>query len=597
MYLDAAQIRMTSSSYRGYAATLRELQAAYEDEPLRVFAPPLGGDLIVRFLDERWGDRTANTYNKSHSVLRGFFAWHVAASNIAASPMDGVERRPVARSPRAHFRSADRDAILAANPDPRDMVPLLLLLDYGVQKGSLRKLRFANFHRSSSRVTLTRGNEPHAVSLDRGFWIEFDKLIKVASPDESDHVLPKQTARRYRPTAQEIATRIPKEGPPNFLRSGGGGNWMKVSVDPTQPCGEHGTHLWWYACLARGGVVDEGTTRGRRMQTARQTVGRNVLRSTGTVKAVLDQLGIGSGGSAGDVYSNRDGDELEATIRRLRRTLRRASTGLNGEEWWLDPIHRFVEYVVEERDLVELSRVSIEMLRTHDDQSPRLHEAIDALDRVVLPSQILARAERESVRDHSLLHGHSLVAAWSAMETMTLDLVATWLLHRPEARNASGVVDIKLPYSTFEGLEPHERAEVVARELDAQRGPRSGIKRFERLLRAVDLPDLETPNDSVLASNIYEMQQVRHVFAHKRGIADRDFFRACPHLGYSPGSHIVIDRDTWARAIVTGLVYAEVVLTRIASAMGVVLPLQRADLRRIAWSKSTPTRKSRVAPV
>jgi len=183
------------------------------------------------------------------------------------------------------------------------------------------------------------------------------------------------------------------------------------------------------------------------------------------------------------------------------------------------------------------------------------------------------------------------------METMTLDLVATWLLHRPEARNASGVVDIKLPYSTFEGLEPHERAEVVARELDAQRGPRSGIKRFERLLRAVDLPDLETPNDSVLASNIYEMQQVRHVFAHKRGIADRDFFRACPHLGYSPGSHIVIDRDTWARAIVTGLVYAEVVLTRIASAMGVVLPLQRADLRRIAWSKSTPTRKSRVAPV
>jgi hypothetical protein len=84
------------------------------------------------------------------------------------------------------------------------------------------------------------------------------------------------------------------------------------------------------------------------------TVGRRVLAETGRVRAVEKQLAIGSGGFTGTIYSNRDADQLETTIRRLRRQLQQPSPPAVAE-WWKEPVSRLVDHIAEERNLIELS--------------------------------------------------------------------------------------------------------------------------------------------------------------------------------------------------------------------------------------------------
>src|SRR5205085_8801378 len=129
------------------------------------------------------------------------------------------------------------------------------------------------------------------------------------------------------------------------------------------------------------------------------------------------------------------------------------------QKWWREPIARLVDYIAEERDLIELSRVSIEMLRSQDRDSLALRDAAATLTRVVNASDLVHRAQEESTEDHPLLHGHSLVAIWGAMETMAMDVVVAWLTNQPASRMTEKVAEIKVPYSTFEMLTPEERVD------------------------------------------------------------------------------------------------------------------------------------------
>jgi hypothetical protein len=318
------------------------------------------------------------------------------------------------------------------------------------------------------------------------------------------------------------------------------------------------------------------------MSKARLTVGRSLLVESG-LKEVQRVLGIGRGGSTGDVYSNRDADQLDDTLRRVRRQLRGATElPASSQMWWKTPTLRLIDYLAEERDLVELSRVSIEILRAQEATSTTLRTAAATLTRVVKPAKLIERARDESTGDHPLLHGHSLVAIWGAIETMAIDVVAAWLENWAPAREADHIAQIKVPYSTFDKLTPTERIEALANELDQQRSTRKGIDRFEKLLDAIGLSGTRDP---VLADNIYEMQQIRNVFAHKRGIADRRFaVEACPHLGYAVGERILIDRNTWSDFMVNALLYAELVHQRMKQQLGVPVNERPPVARAIRYS-------------
>jgi len=73
-------------------------------------------------------------------------------------------------------------------------------------------------------------------------------------------------------------------------------------------------HNWWYRCLARAGVVPEGTTSGERMHKARHTAGQRMLDKTGNLKAVQKLLGHSSIQTTADIYTDWDIDQLAASL-------------------------------------------------------------------------------------------------------------------------------------------------------------------------------------------------------------------------------------------------------------------------------------------
>src|SRR5205823_5696069 len=113
--------------------------------------------------------------------------------------------------------------------------------------------------------------------------------------------------------------------------------------------------------------------------------------------------------------------------------------------------------------------------------------AAASVSQQVTSSELVALAHAESASDFRLLHGHSLVAIWGAVETLVFEVVAAWLLNRPDAIADPTIGDMKVPFGLFEQLSREDRIYAVTSELDRRRGDRAGIQRFENVLDPVGL--------------------------------------------------------------------------------------------------------------
>jgi integrase len=156
----------------------------------------------------------------------------------------------------------------------------------------------SNFDHYRRRLTIfTKGERVREVPIpDPSFWDELGRLIIEDAARTDHYLLPRQKA-------------IPKGKPPH-RRS-------VVHRSPDKPMGDHGLHDWWYRCLARGGVVPAGTTRGERMHKARHTAGQRVLDKTGNLKAVQKLLGHASIQTTADIYTDWDIEQLTQTMREV----------------------------------------------------------------------------------------------------------------------------------------------------------------------------------------------------------------------------------------------------------------------------------------
>jgi hypothetical protein len=78
------------------------------------------------------------------------------------------------------------------------------------------------------------------------------------------------------------------------------------------------------------------------------------------------------------------------------------------------------------------------------------------------------------------------------------------------------------------------------------------------------------------------MQQIRNVFAHKRGRADRRLIDNCPKLPYRVGDQIRVDRDAWSDFLVTTVVYADSLARRMKRELGLpdwMRPIEAPPIR------------------
>jgi len=76
-------------------------------------------------------------------------------------------------------------------------------------------------------------------------------------------------------------------------------------------------HRWWYRCLTHAGVVDEGTTRGKKMHGARYTSGTEFYLATGDIYATQQLLGHADVSTTANIYVQGSPADLEEKLRKV----------------------------------------------------------------------------------------------------------------------------------------------------------------------------------------------------------------------------------------------------------------------------------------
>jgi integrase len=159
-------------------------------------------------------------------------------------------------------------------------------------------VQFRHFDHAQKRLTMfTKGGKVQTVPVvDPAFWDELGRHILDWQAQPNEYLLCRRSVRPNRHKPEE----------------------KFVTEYRDEPMGVHGLHRWWYACLARAGVVPEGASSGERMHKARHTAGQRVLDKThGNLKAVQKLLGHSSISTTGDIYTDRDIDQLAETLREI----------------------------------------------------------------------------------------------------------------------------------------------------------------------------------------------------------------------------------------------------------------------------------------
>ena len=297
-YLRVKRKRLTPDSYRDYEACLDKLARFFCDLEIRDFEPPVGTERLEEFLDHQWGHREPRTYNKNHSVLSDFFRFQRMRGEIVGDPMLTIQRAKARGVHRETFSGDQKRQIFAANQERPDIFALRLLLTYGLRKGALRGVQYRHFDFARRRLTIfTKGGVVMDVTIpDRAFWAELDIHMRSAGAEPHHFLL----CRRKTHPVKFDRDRKPVE--------------YAVKLWPEQPMGQHGLHDWWYARLAKAGIVAAGTTSGERMHKARHTAGQRVLDETGNLKAAQKMLGHADISTTGNTYTDWDIDQLTQTL-------------------------------------------------------------------------------------------------------------------------------------------------------------------------------------------------------------------------------------------------------------------------------------------
>jgi integrase/recombinase XerC len=291
-YLRHKRKRLTVASYRGYESSLDKLARHFPDLRVEDFEPPAGSQRLEEFLDDRWGAASPGTYNVNLSIVADFFAFWQRRGRLHGTPTLNIERARGRAMVRTTFTLEQRTAIFAGATELRDKIALRLLLEYGLRKGALRGIRFADFDHERRRLTIvTKGQTVRALPLpDPHLWMELERLI-LDWRAEPGHFL------------MCLIKPIPRAGVRRF---------------PTRAMSSTALHRWWYRRLADAGVVATGETHGQRMHKARHTAGQRILDTTGNLKAVQSLLGHASISTSADIYTDWDVDQLARSLMEAR---------------------------------------------------------------------------------------------------------------------------------------------------------------------------------------------------------------------------------------------------------------------------------------
>ena len=136
--------------------------------------------------------------------------------------------------------------------------------------------------------------------------------------------------------------------------------------------------------------------------------------------------------------------------------------------------------------------------------------------------------------------------------------------NEPSAMQLDEVRKIKISISDYESLQGTERYYYILQELqhNLKSRFRRGVEQFESVL---DVFGFSGEITDVVRTGLIELESVRNVLLHRKGIVDARFCRACPWLKTKIGTRVVVGEAEWSKYSAAALRYSTILLQRVTS--------------------------------
>lgn len=196
---------------------------------------------------------------------------------------------------------------------------------------------------------------------------------------------------------------------------------------------------------------------------------------------------------------------------------------------------------------------------------------------------------KEKDQGFPLLHAHTLVGVWAALESGIEDTLVGILCNEPAVLRTPALAKIQIPLSRYQELDDEERMRFLLSKLqqDQASGSIQGVNLFENLLSVFNLSG---PVNSSTSEAMWKMSNLRNIVVHRDSRADRRFVENCPAMNLKIGDRVIIDHDTFASTTSEAMNYVMVLVGRLATRYGTPVPKWAAEPYPPTkeWKQPTP---------
>ncbi len=165
----------------------------------------------------------------------------------------------------------------------------------------------------------------------------------------------------------------------------------------------------------------------------------------------------------------------------------------------------------------------------------------------------------DSRHDDSLRNGLIIIALVSAFEACFEDFCKGVMQMDPSVLDDKDLPKPKYTMTQFLSTSEENKRDVIYESIENAVGKSNGIDRYENILKFLNLSE-HVPDP--IKDTFYKAQVIRHVWAHRAGIADKKFVTKAPHLGFNEGDLVAVTIEDLSQYLVTILSYALILTNR-----------------------------------
>lgn len=221
-----------------------------------------------------------------------------------------------------------------------------------------------------------------------------------------------------------------------------------------------------------------------------------------------------------------------------------------------------IDRIIQRSDFLEATTERIKELSDSDYSEPE-----ESTQRREAAKKEADLAREEKRRGYPILHQHSTVALWGALEAFVQNFLVSWFTNRPETLHLHKIRRIKIRLGDYERLSAEERCEFLIGELERDLGAplKQGANRFEALF---DVIGLSGEIEGSVQKDLLELSQVRNVIVHRQGVVDRKFVETCRWVGLKPGDELLVTQGSYERYVDAVISYALLLDARVKRYFG-----------------------------